>query len=114
MKLKPKLIAIIGSLAVYSIVGSNVTLAGDFQVMESNVTEYSVGAKLEPKAEIVLGEGQLVRLFQSPENRTFTLRGPCKGTLANCLKPKGSIFERWFGRGENKTTRRVGGTRGTQ
>lgn len=80
------------------------------QVLESDVPDLPVGAKIADEIRINIPEGKTLRVLIESEGETKTLQGPYEGTVAN-YKDDLSWWERLMGRRKN-TDAPIGATRG--
>jgi hypothetical protein len=89
---------------------SAISAAAENEVLESDVTEYPVGTKIEDETRIVMPDDSKMRVLIVTTGSTKTLQGPYEGTIPN-YKDERSWWERITGRSKDSDAP-IGATRG--
>lgn len=89
---------------------SAIPAMADSEVLESDVTDYPVGTKIEDKTRIVMPDDSKIRVLIVTTGSTKTLQGPYEGTIPN-YKDERSWWERITGRSRHNDAP-IGATRG--
>ena len=89
---------------------SAIPAMAESEVLESDVTEYPVGTRIEDETRVVLPDDSKMRVLIVTTGSTKTLQGPYEGTIPN-YKEERSWWERITGRGKDSDAP-IGATRG--
>lgn len=89
---------------------SAIPALADSEVLESDVTDYPVGTKIDDETRIVMPDESKIRVLIVTTGSTKTLQGPYEGTIPNYREER-SWWERITGRGKDSDAP-IGATRG--
>ncbi len=89
---------------------SAIPAMADSEVLESDVTEYPVGTKIDDETRINMPDDSKMRVLIVTTGSTKTLQGPYEGTVPN-YKEERSWWERITGRSKDSDAP-IGATRG--
>lgn len=89
---------------------SAIPAAAESEILESDVEEYPVGAKIDDETRIVMPDDSKMRVLIVDTGATKTLQGPYEGTIPN-YKDERTWWERITGRGKDKDAP-IGANRG--
>lgn len=89
---------------------SAIPAAAESEVLESDVTEYPVGTKIEDETRITMPDDSKMRVLIVTTGSTKTLQGPYEGTIPS-YKEERSWWERITGRSKDSDAP-IGATRG--
>lgn len=89
---------------------SAIPAMADSEVLESDVTDYPVGTKIEDETRIIMPDESKMRVLIVTTGSTKTLQGPYEGTISNYREER-SWWERITGRSKHSDAP-IGATRG--
>jgi len=92
------------------LVASAIPAMADSEVLESDITEYPIGAKIDDETRINMPDDSKMRVLIVTTGSTKTLQGPYEGTVPN-YKEERSWWERITGRSKDSDAP-IGATRG--